>query len=125
MTVSVPWGVYGPIVIPEAFASAQQAGPADAVAREEETDDVPVELPIVDECAAILEGGTDDISPLQLWDEVMRKYGVAQHCERVIQSLDAKQNPSEKGNISPELILNQQYQHTIAEEQNKTTATYI
>ena len=83
---------------PEAAATTQ-AGPADAVAGEEAEDEEPHmaqdDAPQA-ECAAVIHGGTDDFSPLQLWDRIMRMYGVAQACEESIKAVDAKQNPSER-----------------------------
>ena len=32
------------------------------------------------QCAAALDGGLDDVGPIQLWDEVMKKYKLAQTC---------------------------------------------
>jgi len=32
-------------------------------------------------CAAAIDGGVDDLSPLQLWDIIMKKYKVAQTCD--------------------------------------------
>ena len=37
--------------------------------------------PDPDECAAVLQGGWDDITPMQLWNTVMRNYQVAERCE--------------------------------------------
>ena len=70
--------------IDESRAGIQQHGPADAVAGEEDAGDeqAPVEPP--DECAAILHGGVDDLSPLQLWDNAMQKYGVMQQAEAAV-----------------------------------------
>ena len=84
--------IQGATRIPEGVASVQQAGPADAVMAEEE-DDAADKQP-VDDCAAVLDGGIDDISPFQLWDEVMRRYGVAQECERAIARFEAASDPS-------------------------------
>ena len=55
-----------------------------------------------DDCAAVLDGGTDDLSPVQLWDAIMRRYGVAQECEREIARLDATKCPSEKERLQRE-----------------------
>ena len=62
-------------------------GPADAVASDEE-DDAMLRTtndkgpqPEDNESAAVIAGGTDDISPLQLWDSIMRQYGVMQRCD--------------------------------------------
>ena len=43
------------------------------------------------ECAAALNGGSDDISPVQLWDTVMNKYKVAELCDQEIARMDASQ----------------------------------
>ena len=51
---------------------------------------------LADDCAAVLDGGFDELSPLHLWDEIMRHHGVAQACERAVIAVDEKRNPSEK-----------------------------
>ena len=55
-----------------------------------------------DECAAVVDGGVDDLSPLQLWDQIMRRYKVAQECERLVSDIDAKENPSERERLLAE-----------------------
>ena len=40
------------------------------------------------ESAAVIPGGTDDISPLQLWDSIMRQYGVMQRCDEESRQLE-------------------------------------
>ena len=39
---------------------------------------------VPDECAAAIDGGVDDVSPLQWWDAVMKKYGVMQQAEAAV-----------------------------------------
>ena len=48
------------------------------------------------QCAGVLHGGVDDISPLKIWDTIMKRYKVAQDCDREIAKLDAKSTHSEK-----------------------------
>ena len=38
-------------------------------------------------CVGILDGGVDAITPLRLWDQVMRNYKVAQLCTQEIERL--------------------------------------
>ena len=72
-------------IAPE-HASVHVAGPAQCVAQEEEEsgtcEDTPAEIPgdVGANNAVVLDGGVDDIGPLQLWDTVMKKYKVAQLC---------------------------------------------
>ena len=58
-----------------------------------------------DECAAAIDGGVDDLGPLHLWDEIMRKYGVAQECARALDRLDAKDAPTERDRLQRERLL--------------------
>ena len=46
------------------------------------------------QCAAALNGGLDDFGPLQLWDAVMKKYKLAQICQRELARLDAVEDKS-------------------------------
>ena len=64
--------------IDEARASIHQHGPGDAVPSDSEGEAGDETVVAPDESAAVLEGGIDDVSPLQWWDSVMRKYGVMQ-----------------------------------------------
>ena len=48
------------------------------------------------QCAGVLDGGVDAISPLKLWDAIMKNYKVAQICDREIAKLDAKTDLTEK-----------------------------
>ena len=54
------------------------------------------------DCAAVLDGGLDEVLPVQLWDEIMRRHDVAQACERAVFAVDEKQNPSEKERLPRE-----------------------
>ena len=56
------------------------------------------EMP-ADDSTVVLDGGTDELSPLQLWDHIMRQHGVAQQCERAINAVDAKEDPSAKDRL--------------------------
>ena len=47
---------------------------------------------VVDDCAAVLQGGSDDISALQLWDSIMRQYGVKERCDEEIAALSKDSN---------------------------------
>jgi hypothetical protein len=62
------------------------AGPADCLPRDggdADEDEAAqghstVDIGEADNCAGALDGGVDSITPIQIWDEVMRKYKVAQ-----------------------------------------------
>ena len=58
--------------IDEARAKVQQLGPSDAVASDEEDELTGGDEEVPDECAAAIDGGMHDVSPLQLWDAVMK-----------------------------------------------------
>ena len=61
------------------------AGPADCLPRDDGDDDdeaaqraSAMDMGDADNCAGALDGGVDSITPIQIWDDVMRKYKVAQ-----------------------------------------------
>ena len=76
----------GACQIPEIEFGVQSRGPAnctDEVGDEEDkhnTGDDAADSG--NNCAAVLDGGVDDVTPVQLWAAVMRKYKVAQTCEK-------------------------------------------
>ena len=47
-------------------------------------------------CAAALDGGVDEISPLQYWDEIMRKYKGAQRCDEELVRLKCEEDEPKK-----------------------------
>ena len=59
----------------------------DADADEVNTERVDVEPVDSSNCVGILDGGVDSITPLRLWDQVMRNYKVAQLCTQEIERL--------------------------------------
>ena len=66
-------------------SSVLVAGPADCTASKETEDDEKNDVQeghdeTADNCAGVMDGGVDDISPVQIWDAVMKKYKVAQLC---------------------------------------------
>ena len=75
-------------------AYVHQAGPGDAAAsgdpdggedgNEVENHD--------SNCAAALDGGVDDFTPVQLWDVIMRRYKVAQLCDDELDRLHGKKD---------------------------------
>ena len=92
--------------IPADRSSVVLEGPAnctDADARasdgagDADVDDVEVQ------CAAALDGGLDSCGPLQIWDNVMKRYKVKQICEQELQRLDAISNKSEIDRVSQKL----------------------
>ena len=92
--------------IPADRSSVVLEGPAnctDADARasdgagDADVDDVEVQ------CAAALDGGLDSCGPLQIWDNVMKRYKVKQICEQELQRLDAISNKSEIDRVNQKL----------------------
>ena len=73
-------------------ANVCQAGPGDANADGEEEGAERLEEGVRDDnnCAAALDGGVDDLTPVQLWDAIIRKYKVAQLCEAELLQLEGK-----------------------------------
>ena len=67
----------------------------------------------VDDCAAVLDGGADNISPVELWDHIMKKFRVSQECERAIAKVDAKKDPSEKERLQREHAVALLAQHVV------------
>ena len=55
-------------------------------------------LPDADEsqCAAVLDGGVDEIAPVQIWDAVMRHYKIAQKCDEELAKLNKKGNETQR-----------------------------
>ena len=75
----------------EQHAHVLQAGPSDAVAPEGGTDNSskPSDRNTADlsGCAAAVQGGMDDVSPLQLWDHCMKQLQVRRQCDEEIAAL--------------------------------------
>ena len=81
--------------------SVAQAGPVDCTEAGGDDDDDRAGRPSLDEggsavdhdatanCAAVFSGGQDDITGVQLWNTIMRKYKVAQICEEELVQLEA------------------------------------
>ena len=61
----------------------------------------------------MLDGGTDNISPVELWDHIMKKFRVSQECERAIAKVDAKKDPSEKERLQREHAVALLAQHVV------------
>ena len=49
-----------------------------------------------DNCGAAIDGGADDITPLKLWDTIMKKYKVAQIAEQELKRLDAQEKKKDQ-----------------------------
>ena len=73
-------------------ANVCQAGPGDANADGEEEGAERLEEGARDDnnCAAALDGGVDDLTPVQLWEAIIRKYKVAQLCDAELLQLEGK-----------------------------------
>ena len=106
-TGSAPGGTLAEIVQAATRINATQAsvkleGPADAVASDEEGDLQNARAETeetggqVNESAAVIQGGTDDISPLQLWGSIMKQYGVIQRCDDEFAKLRADAGAADK-----------------------------
>ena len=87
--------------ISKEHACVNQSGPADCV--ESSTDDVSANAG--DEqrdhetginSAGVLDGGVDDISALQLWDMIMKRYKVAQLCDEELRRLKSTKEDCDK-----------------------------
>ena len=48
------------------------------------------------QCAAVLDGGVDDITPVQIWNAVMKKYKVAQQCDDQLRRPELQGDASER-----------------------------
>ena len=48
------------------------------------------------QCAAVLDGGVDDITPVQIWNAVMKKYKVAQQCDEQLRRPELQGDASER-----------------------------
>ena len=83
--------------IPAEHVPAQQAGPSDAVADNDDEAAPPSQTPAEGESAACLSGGTDDISPLQLWDSPMKKHDVQNKLDADLAQLSAEERKTQEG----------------------------
>ena len=78
--------------ISASHATVHQSGPANATAdddRDDETAD-PAQTTRENDgngCAAAIDGGVDDLTPLQLWDSIMKNLKVQQVCEEELKKL--------------------------------------
>ena len=81
------------------------SGPANCT-QGEEADDNAVEKdrnvaggedePASENCAGVLDGGVDSVSPIQIWNNIMKAYKVAQVCGKEIERLEKSDKLSEK-----------------------------
>ena len=62
-------------------------------------DDMDIDDMTADQSADILDGGVDDITPVQLWDTIMKKYKVAQTCAEEIHRLQAVGRDDERSSL--------------------------
>ena len=46
--------------------------------------------------AAAINGGVDDVSPVQMWDTIVKTYKIAQVCEAELARIDGKKEPCKK-----------------------------
>ena len=84
-------------------AAVLASGPADCVAQPDEEDattlDGDVHESLADQCAGIIDGGVDEITPVQIWNEIMKKYKVAQLCDEELLRLRTSDKEDEKAVI--------------------------
>ena len=87
-----------------------QSGPADCV--DESTDDASANADAEQRdyetginSAGVIDGGVDDISALQLWDMIMKKYKVAQLCDEELRRLGTTKDDSDKHGLLRERAL--------------------
>ena len=79
-------------------ASVLASGPAnctEAADGEEETD-IDNEVQVADNCAGVLDCGVDDVTPIHIWDQIMKRYKVAQSCEEDLFRFSKVDEPDEK-----------------------------
>ena len=84
--------IQGASRIPLEKAALLAAGPANCTAPQEEEGTgqegtVTGEREAASNCVGVLDGGVDDVTPVQIWNEVMEKYKTAQLCEQELQRL--------------------------------------
>ena len=99
--------IQGASKIPETSASVTASGPANCTpaAEEELESGHPAsqdEQEVTANCAGILDGGIDDLTPIQMWDEVMKRYKLAQICGQEIERLKNSDKKSEKERLQLE-----------------------
>ena len=51
------------------------------------------------QCAAVLDGGIDDITPVRIWDAVMKKYKLAQKCDQELARLNSQGDGSKRDEL--------------------------
>ena len=96
----IPYDIFqGASQIAKEHAFVTQSGPADCV--EESTDDASASADAEQRdyetginSAGVLDGGVDEITALQLWDTLMKKYKVAQLCDEELRRLDTSTDDS-------------------------------
>ena len=98
-------------IAPE-HASVNLAGPAQCVDQEDAGDseagkDASADTPqdAAANNAAVLDGGVDDLEPLQLWDTIMKKYKVAQVCTEELHRLERVGDDSDQSVLLRERAL--------------------
>ena len=84
--------IQGASRIPLERASLLAAGPANCTAPQGEgsagkEEAEASEREAASNCVGVLDGGVDDVTPVQIWNEVMEKYKTAQLCEQELQRL--------------------------------------
>ena len=63
---------------------------------DEDTNDADDAHNSVDNCVGVIDGGVDSVTPLQIWDAVMKKYKVLQQCAEELARLRKSDDESKK-----------------------------
>ena len=91
--------VQGASRIDEARAQVLVAGPVDCTfsgdAGEEGDDEQDAETALANHSAGVIDGGVDSVTPVQIWDQVMKHYKVAQLCRGELERLKKLDKPNE------------------------------
>ena len=92
--------IQGATSIPSEHAKEFSAGPADCVAPDGEdladSTRENVSNTINNQSAGIITVGNDDVKAIELWNEIMKKYEVAELCEKELERLTNVNDPGRK-----------------------------
>ena len=92
--------IQGASRIPPERASVSAAGPADCVApvvdKNESDPSMNVEATLGDQCAGIIDGGVDDLSPVPIYDQCMKQYKILQKATEELERLRNSDKTDEK-----------------------------
>ena len=96
----------GAVRIAAESAKIHAAGPAnctdDVNGTDGTGDNIEESINPVEDCVGIIDGGVDDISPVEIWDSIMRKYKVSQVCEQELERIRHLDKPDDKARLEQE-----------------------